>query len=690
MGTRLATALLALVLVLLASAAEVVWLGIHNRRERERLRLESYVNSVEEASLAADEGDYPLARKYLAATAPPATAGFEPGFEWRFLWAQTAPQSQLALRPHDAVILQLAFSAAGGRLASNSADRTANWVDLARPAAAAAGLGPGGGWALAFSPDGRSCYVGERRPVGSDLVHEIDPSTGAARWTTPGYRISLSRDGSRLAVALGQPLPWEQPHGGVEVWDTASHTRVATVGGDYRAAALSPDGRLLALVPPDDSVRLWRIADGRERVRLATGSPQLVAAFSPDGLLVASCGLGEASLWRVDGGVLVAKLPHPWLRVWSVAFSPDSSRLATTCSDRTVRIWDTADGRLIRTLRGHADEVWSVAFSPDGRTVASGGKDGEVLLWPASPDPESRDLAYHGWSRPLFSPDGRTLVLTEGGPMPQALIVRDGGPARRGPAHWAACGFAADSRQLLLWSAEGPPCLRWWDLERGEFGSPFTGAEDMGGHLLMQTGISADGTRVFQIGSDWKLRVWDAAGGPPLQTLGLPFSTLGLRSVSLSREGRWFAWSLVDGNQFWIVDLASGQVRPLAGHRNEVNSVVFSPLGTEIASASSDGSVRLWDSQTGTPLATLPGHPESANDIAFSPDGRTLASLGSYQSVKFWNLATCRELLTMDMPEAGSYLAFSPDGRRLAVTLGDLEHGDDRGARIFDAEAARP
>ena len=685
----LAAALLALAAVLLAGTVAVGWQAVQNRRERERLRLEGYVTNVKEAALAVGDGDYPLARRYLAAVAGPPAAPGDLGFEWRYLWAETAPQSLKSFHPHRTAIEQIAFSRDGSVVATNSLDGTASALDVAKADPAGPALGAGGGWALAYSADGASCYVGQRQPgADSDLVRQVDLRTGATVWSTPGYRVALSRDGTRLAVARGQPLPWVSARGGVEVWDTAAHRMLATLEGDYRGAALSPDGSAVALVPGGNAIEVRRVGDGRPGLHLATGGPQVNVAFSPDGRLVASCGQGEAFLWRAADGVLIAKLPHPWLRVWSVTFSDDGTRLATTCSDRAVRLWDTADGSLLRTLRGHADEVWCAAFSPDGRMLASGGKDGAVLLWPVGPETGPTDIAYHGWARPLFSPDSRTLVLREDGANPAALIVRAGAALRRGPAGWSACGFSADGARLLMWSATRRPFLRWWNVERGEFGAAFVGGEDMGGHLLMQTGVSPDGTRVFQVDRQKTLRVWDAAGGSPLATLALPGSAEAWRSVALSRQGRLFAWSRVDGSDFWIADLARGTVRSLVGHRNEINSVVFSPSGDQLASASSDGSVCLWDTASGRPLVVLPGHPESANDVAFSPDGLTLASLGTFQSLKFWNLATGRELLAIAMPEAGGYLAFSPDGQRLAVTLASLDGSDDRGTRVLQAPPA--
>jgi WD40 repeat protein len=680
---RLAAALAALAILLAAGAADIIWQGVHNTRERERLALESYVNGVEKASLAADEGDYSLARTYLAALANSRSQRYI-GFEWRLLWNQTSSAAELDFHPHDSAIVQVAFSPDGRRIATNSLDGTANWIDLANPKAPAAGLGHGGGWALSFSTDGKSCYIGEKRADAADLLRQVDLATGATLWSTPGYRASLSSDGSRLAVTRGNPVPWVAAGGGAEVWDTTTRRRMAVSDGNFRAAALSPDGKLLALVPSENLVLLREALSGVNVARLPTGGPQMTAVFSPDGKLVASCGRGDAYLWRVEGVSLVAELPHPWLRVWDVAFSPDSSRLATTCSDRAVRVWDTSDGRLLCTFRGHADEVWSAAFSPDGRTLASAGKDGTVLVWPGNPDPANGDIAYHGWSRPLFSLDGNTVALSEIGASPSVLIVGPG-RVRHGPDGWAACGISADGRMLLLWSAQERPFLRWWSLEKREFAAAFSDAEDLGGHLLMQTGLSSDGRRVFQAGKGYKLRIWDAVGGAPIQTLELPHRSSTFRSFALSRDGRWLAWSYVDDDDFWIEDLGTGQAREIRGHKNEVNSVAFSPSGAQMASASSDGSVRLWDCLTGSPLAVLPGHPESANDVAFSPDGRTLASLGTLQSLRFWNVATGRELLTIKMPEAGSYLKFSPDGQRLAVTLGNLDGGDDRGVRILNA-----
>src|SRR5262249_45752220 len=78
------------------------------------------------------------------------------------------------------------------------------------------------------------------------------------------------------------------------------------------------------------------------------------------------------------------------------------------------------------------------------------------------------------------------------------------------------------------------------------------------------------------------------------------------------------------------------------GHRGGVFDIDFSPDGKTLASASLDGSVRLWDVASGQAIGTPTGHTDEVFGVAFSPDGSRLASTSSDGTVRLWDVATGR------------------------------------------------
>ncbi|MFE6056062.1 WD40 repeat domain-containing protein [Kitasatospora sp. NPDC056446] len=111
----------------------------------------------------------------------------------------------------------------------------------------------------------------------------------------------------------------------------------------------------------------------------------------------------------------------------------------------------------------------------------------------------------------------------------------------------------------------------------------------------------------------------------------------------------------------------------LSGHTGNVTAVAFAPEGRLLATASEDGTARLWRVATGSLVgAPLAGHRDGVRAVAFSPDGRLLASGGRDRTVRLWDPAAG---LSLGSPLTGfvnglKSAAFAPDEPLLASADG--------------------
>ena len=143
-------------------------------------------------------------------------------------------------------------------------------------------------------------------------------------------------------------------------------------------------------------------------------------------------------------------------------------------------------------------------------------------------------------------------------------------------------------------------------------------------------------------------------------------------SVMWSPDGQRLASASAD-NTVKIWDAAGGRmILTLSGHTDLVNSVAWSPDASRLASASKDHTIKVWDTASGKNTLTLRGHTHWVNAVAWSPDGKRLASGSRDESVKVWNASTGTETLTLRGHILGvRSVAWRPDGTLLASASAD-------------------
>ncbi|HKB04976.1 MAG TPA: protein kinase [Gemmataceae bacterium] len=232
---------------------------------------------------------------------------------------------------------------------------------------------------------------------------------------------------------------------------------------------------------------------------------------------------------------------------------------------------------------------------------------------------------------------------------------------------------------------ECPEDLRGWEwhyLKRLRAGG--LAPLGVGGGPVGDVALNDDGSLVAAGGGDRIVKLWDTSTGR--RVYSLEGHTDIVACVAFSPDGRYLASGssvqlplLPRLGEVKVWDVRSGEnVRTIRGHGGPVYKLAFSHNG-RLASASSDGTVKIWDAHTGWEILALDECSTSTPGVTFSPDGRHLATIGIDRTLKVWDSETGRLVHTLvGHRDETTGLAFSPDGRRLAST------GFDSTIRLWD------
>jgi len=526
-------------------------------------------------------------------------------------------------------------------------------------------------------------------------------AVGMASWSPSGrYVFSAEAAGKSTGAAVWDPSTWKPVH----VWPDV----------DWSAAAINPEGSLLATVTGRGEIGVWDIQSGTLVKRLDdricpgdsdSGSfhvwrsvqfssnisvmldPETLLLsnllFSPDGSHLILAGGGAcATVWNLsETGPLQPVLsvddspkplppgigPNP---ARSIAFNQDGSRAVTGTDDRGAVIWDVKTGAITANLRSKNDPdggaVPTAEFSPDGKEVVAGGERQGAALWNASTGKLLKQLGFDNYFRGLAD----TVLIAVGRQRDRAVtFVDDRGGLWDMKSKKEIASIKLDDRcsvTAVSFSQDGSAFV---EANLCGFASVFDSLE---GRLRRKVG----------------------RGGDDDSFVAAEIAPANDKVLTADSDGQITVWSMADGRALVNIDARAGS--PF------VNDVHFSPDGTTIIAACSDGKVHTWNAQTGqseltVAEETVPGErinragimtagtgigssePIGMLLVRYSPDGSFFAGANESGHVMVWDAKTGKQLLRFEgLNWRVTSLVFTPDGAGLGIS------SDDGSARVWD------
>lgn len=514
------------------------------------------------------------------------------------LWDPASGASDGSLTGANGPVSAVDWCAAGEVVAGDVTGRVIVWPDVAR-------MGPAG-------PGFQLSGTGESSPV-SSISCDPGGERVAVMYQSGAIVINRLRGRNKARLLISPAVRGAGPENGI-AWDSS--------------------GRLLLTVDAQGTVTAWNTETGLAETSFGSWGTEQIS-LTTDGDRVVALDDRAVVVWDLKTREKLYTLPCRRSSIEAVAMTVDGKKVAIAGSGAPVRMWDGDDRiPLFELEKSDSVRVTTIVFSPDGSRLAAGDRNGRIGIWDAST----------GEPCTTFEEHDNDFTTVDWGRAAQELIAagrRDG-------------------------------AVMVWDTISGRLAGAWLAHED----AVVAVALDPSGKRLTSVGADGWVKTWDIASqtlvAKPKLTGEFPRS----RCVAWSPDGSWIAIGGADG--LVLLRTKNGRRKKARGTVSKIpiTALAFSPDSKQIAAAHMDGTVSLLKTKGLRPVGKqLLGHDGRVESVVWSPDGTHLATGGWEDgTVRIWLAKDHKEIRKIDTPagKVGS-IAWSPDGKLIASSGAALE-----------------